>query len=378
MTFGRTAKTAAGLGLAGLMAAALSAGARAAEFDSIINRIKLPPGFHIGVFAKLPKPRSLAIGKPLGVIFVGSRHGTIHSIRDTNRDGIADEVLKRAAGLKVPNGVAIQDSLLYVAMQDHVAQWPVPAEFDMSLPVAPLVPIFKGLPDEFLHGWRYAKFGPDRKLYVAIGAPCNICMPKGLQGTIIRMDADGKNQEVFARGVRNSVGFDWNPITKVLYFTDNGGDGMGDDIPPDELNKADKPGLNFGYPFLGGKSVKLTGFEDKKAPDGVVGPVVEFQAHTANLGIKFYTGDMFPAEYKNDAFVAQHGSWNRTEPVGYRIMRIKFDDKGEVAGKEVFAEGWLKDGSAVGRPVDIAQLADGSLIVSDDFANVIYRIWYEK
>lgn len=363
---------------AALAISALPIGASAGEFDKILERIKLPAGFKIGVFAKVPKARSMVVGKPLGVVFVGSRHGTIHSLRDTNLDGVADENLKRAEGLKVPNGVSIKDSFLYIALQDKVVRWPVPAEFDTALPLQPLLDVSTGLPDKFHHGWRYAKFGPDGKLYVAIGAPCNICDVSGLEGTIIRMDADGSNREIFAHGVRNSVGFDWHPKTKVLYFTDNGGDDMGDDIPADELNKADKKGLHFGFPWLGGKSVKLTGYENKTPPAGVVAPVIEFQAHSANLGITFYTGDMFPAEYKNDAFVAQHGSWNRTEPVGYRIMRIKFDDKGEAVGKEVFADGWLKDGSAVGRPVDIAQLPDGSLLVSDDFANVIYRIWYEK
>jgi len=254
--------------------------------------------------------------------------------------------------------------------------WAVPAEFDTALPLQPRIPIKEDLPTEFLHGWRYAGFGPDRKLYVSIGSPCNICEDKGLEGTIIRMDADGKNAEVVARGVRNSVGFDFNPVTGDLYFTDNGADNMGDDIPPDELNHVTKIGQHFGFPYRGGKSVTLTGMEGKTPPDGIQAPVIEFQAHSANLGIHFYTGDMFPAEYKNDAFVAQHGSWNRTSPVGYRLMRIRFDDKGNATGKEVFAEGWLQGDDAAGRPVDIKELPDGSLLVSDDYANVIYRITY--
>jgi glucose/arabinose dehydrogenase len=232
------------------------------------------------------------------------------------------------------------------------------------------------MPTEFLHGWRYARFGPDRKLYVAIGAPCNVCPVEDPAGTIIRYDPAAKKLEVFARGVRNSVGFDWHPKTKVMFFTDNGADGMGDDVPPDELNMATEAGQHFGFPWLGGKSVELAGFEDHQPPEGVVAPVIEFQAHTANLGIQFYDGGMFPAEYKHDAFVAQHGSWNRTSPVGYRIMRIRFNEAGEAVGKEVFADGWLQGEDAVGRPVDIAELPDGSLLVSDDFANVIYRIWY--
>ncbi len=369
-------------GLLGLVVAGAlvgtSTGASAGEFDETLSRVNLPPGFKISVFAATPKPRSLVVATPLSTVFVGSRHGTIHSLRDTNLDGVADEVLQRADGLNVPNGISFLNGILYVALTDRVAFWPVPAEFDTALPIAPLIDIKSDLPNEFLHGWRYSAFGPDNKLYVAIGSPCNICETKGLEGTIIRMNPDGSDVEVVARGVRNSVGFDWHPETGVLFFTDNGADGMGDDIPADELNMVTKVGQHFGFPFLGGASVKLTGFEDAQAPADVVAPVIEFQAHTANLGIHFYRGDMFPSEYKNDAFVAQHGSWNRTEAVGYRIMRIRFDDDGNAVGKEVFADGWLEGGSAVGRPVSITELSDGSLLVSDDFANVIYRISYSR
>lgn len=353
-----------------------AAGALAADFEGVLSKIKLPPGFKISVFAELPKPRSITICKPLNTIYIGSRHGTIHSLRDTNQDGVADEVLERTSGLNVPNGVACQDAQLYVGLQDRIVKWPVPAEFDTALPLEPLLDVKTDLPNEFLHGWRYIKFGPDRKLYVSIGSPCNICDIDGLKGTIFRMDPDGSNVETVARGVRNSVGFDWHPQTGVLHFTDNGADGMGDDIPPDELNAVTTEGAHFGFPYMGGKSVKLTGYEDKDPPEALTEPVIEFGAHTANLGITFYTGDQFPAEYRNDAFVAQHGSWNRTVPDGYRLMRIKFDADGNAVDQEVFAEGWLSDGSAIGRPVDIAQLPDGSLIVTDDFANVVYRISY--
>jgi glucose/arabinose dehydrogenase len=348
----------------------------AAEFDTLLDQIKLPPGFKIGIYAKLPNPRSMAIGKPPDTVFVGSRHDAIYILRDTNQDGSADGAMLRAGGLNIPNGVALLDAMLYIALNDKVVRWPLPTQFDTT-PPQPLRDVSTGLPAEFMHGWRYAKFGPDRKLYVAIGSPCNICQVTGLQGTIIRMNPDGSGREIFARGVRNSVGFDWHPKTGVLFFTDNGADGMGDNVPPDELNRADQPGMHFGFPWIGGKSVKLTGFETVQAPQDVVAPVIEFAAHTASLGIHFYDGDMFPAEYKHDAFVAQHGSWNRTEPIGYRIMRIRFDAAGNAVGKEVFADGWLKAGKAVGRPVDIAELADGSLLVSDDFAHVIYRIWYD-
>ncbi len=364
---------------AGLAAiAAVTAGdAVAGEYDAILSRIKLPPGFKISIFAEVPRARSIVVGKPLGTIFVGSRHGSVHSLRDTNRDGVADEVLERVTDLNVPNGVAMQDSILYIALNEKIVRWPVPAEFDTALPLQPLLDVYTGLPGDFLHGWRYSKFGPDRKLYVTVGAPCNICESDGLTGTIIRMNPDGSDMEIVARGVRNSVGFDWHPKTGTLFFTDNGADDMGDDIPPDELNMVSQVGQHFGFPWLGGKSVKLTGYENVNPPERVTAPVIEFQAHSANLGMQFYDGDMFPAEYKHDAFVAQHGSWNRTEPVGYQIVRVRFDDDGTAIGKEVFASGWLEDEDAVGRPVDIAELPDGSLLVSDDFAGVIYRISYD-
>jgi glucose/arabinose dehydrogenase len=343
------------------------------RLDAVLKRVKLPPGFKISVFAEVPKPRSMVVGTPLGTVFVGSRHGTLYALRDTNRDGVADEVVKLAGKLDVPNGVAYQDGVLYIAENKKVFFWGGPAEFDLKRPFAPLISIYKSLPPEFLHGWRYAAFGPDKKLYVSVGAPCNICKVKGIEGTIIRMDPNGKNVEIYARGVRNSVGFDWHPKTKQMFFTDNGADGMGDNVPPDELNMVTAKGQHFGFPHLGGK-VKLPGMAP--APAGVVAPVLEFQAHTANLGIHFYTGKMFPRAYRNDAFVAQHGSWNRTEPVGYRIMRIRFNAAGKVIGKQVFASGWLQGGNASGRPVDIKTLPDGSLIVSDDYANAIYRISY--
>lgn len=350
----------------------------ATDFSGVLSKIKLPAGFKISVFAEMPKPRSITICKPLNTIFVGSRHGWVYSLRDTNQDGVADEVLKRADGLNVPNGVACLHSQLYVTLQNKVTKWPVPAEFDTALPLKPLLDIKTDLPNKFLHGWRYTKFGPDGNLYVAIGSPCNVCDPKGMEGSIIRMDPDGKNVETVARGVRNSVGFDWHPKTGVLYFTDNGADGMGDDIPPDELNAVKEMNAHYGFPYRGGKSVALTGYEGKKPPEPLTSPVIEFSAHTANLGMHFYRGDMFPSSYKNDAFVAQHGSWNRSVPDGYRIMRIRFDDKGNAIGKDIFGSGWLQKGSSVGRPVDIAELPDGSLLVSDDYANVIYRISYSK
>lgn len=368
--------SAAALGLA--VAMGPSGVAAQDSVDALLKTIKLPPGFKINVFAKIPRARSMVVGKPLGTVFVGSRHGTVHLVQDRNRDGIAEEILEKTNSLNVPNGVAYLDSILYVGEQTRIVKWVVPAEFDSSLPLDPLLqPVFEGLPDEFLHGWRYIGFGPDKKLYVSVGSPCNVCEVSGHEGKILRMDRDGKNVETVASGVRNSVGFDWNPITKELWFTDNGSDDLGDDIPADELNRVTKIGQHYGFPYFGGGSTRTPDTKGKTPPADNVKPAIEFQAHSANLGIHFYTGDMFPAQYKNDAFVAQHGSWNRSEPVGYQIMRIKFDDKGNAVGKEVFASGWLENGNAWGRPVDIKTNSDGSLLVSDDFLGVIYRISYE-
>jgi len=349
-----------------------------ANINKLLSTIKLPPGFKISLFAKVPRARSMAIGTPLGTVFVGSRHGTIHMLRDRDKDGVAEEIVLKTDKLKVPNGVAYNGMSLYIVEQNQITFWAGPSEFDTARPLVPLIPIVKNLPNKFLHGWRYAAFGPDKKLYVAVGSPCNVCQVSGHEGKIIRMDGNGKNIETVASGVRNSVGFDWHPKTKELFFTDNGSDGMGDDIPADELNHVTKMGQFFGFPFYGGGKTRTPQTKDKQAPKNSVSPVIEFQAHSANLGIHFYSGNMFPSEYKNDAFVAQHGSWNRSSPVGYQLMRVRFNDKGKAVGKEVFASGWLKGNSAWGRPVDIKMIADGSLLVSDDFVGAIYRISYQR
>ncbi len=376
--FTAAAVAAIALGIA-LVVPQQASAAPADAIKKLLTKVKLPPGFKISLYAVVPRARSMVVGKPMGTVFVGSRHGTIHLLQDRDRDGVAEVVIMKTDKLKVPNGVAFQDSELYFAEQNRIVKWAVPAEFDPDLPMIPplFIPIMEGLPDEFLHGWRYLGFGPDRKLYVAIGSPCNICMPKGLEGSILRMDPDGKNMTVYAKGVRNSVGFDWHPKTGEMFFTDNGGDGMGDDVPSDELNNVTAPGQHFGFPYFAGGTDKSAEFGDKKPPQSTVAPVIKFQAHTANLGIHFYTGSMFPAEYKNDAFVAQHGSWNRSSPVGYQVMRIRFNDEGKPVGKEVFASGFLEGENAWGRPVDIKTLPDGSLLVSDDFVGAIYRITYQ-
>lgn len=351
--------------------------APAADFSGLLSRISLPPGFTISVFAEMPGPRSIDIDEATGVIYVGSRRGHVYSLVDQNGDGVADEVIERADGLNVPNGVAVRDGNLYIGLQDRIVRWSPPDAADTTRPIEPLVTVRDGLMNKRSHGWRYTDFGPDGKLYVALGAPCNICDLEQNTGKIARMNPDGSDWEIVADGVRNSVGFDWHPATGELWFTDNGADGMGDDVPPDELNRVTAAGQHFGYPYFGGKNTKLAGYEDEE-PMGEVTPAeIEFQAHSANLGIDFYDGSMFPAEYRNDAFVAQHGSWNRSEPVGYRIMRVRFDEAGNAIDRQVFADGWLDGDTTIGRPVDIEELPDGSILVSDDFADVIYRISYD-
>ncbi|MBL4599242.1 MAG: PQQ-dependent sugar dehydrogenase [Rhizobiaceae bacterium] len=357
---------------------ALMTPAIAQDRSALLDAINLPPGFKISIFAEVTAPRQIEYDAASGIIFIGSRHGHIVSLQDKNKDGISDEKTMLANGLNVPNGVAVKNSTLYVGLQDRIALWSEKIDPNSKRPIQALKTINADLHDNGWHGWRFINFGPDNKLYVTLGAPCNICELTANTGKIIRMDEDGTNWQVVADGVRNSVGFDWHPITGELWFTDNGADRMGDDTPPDELNRVTKAGQHFGFPYLGGKTTKLAGYENKNPPMKITPAEIEFQAHTANLGIEFYNGDMFPAEYKNDAFVAQHGSWNRSTPVGYRIMRVRFDAAGNANGKEVFADGWLVDGEPIGRPVDLEELPDGSLLVSDNHANVIYRISYEN
>ena len=329
----------------------------AGPHDAILSKIDLPPGFKIAVFAEIPNARSLAIDPDSATVFVGQRLDSIYTARDTDGDNVADETVQRINGLRAPNGVAVRDGSLFVALNHKIVRWPVPKSPDTRLSRLDLEDIFTDLSPRPHHGWRYMKFGPDGMLYLTVGAPCNICQPPDRTGIILRLNPDGSGAEIVARGIRNSVGLDWHPRTGTLFFTDNGADDMGDDIPADELNRVDQVGQHFGFPYLGGRAVKLPGFESAAPLRPMFAPVIEFQAHTASLGIHFYRGEMFPAEYRGDAFVAQHGSWNRTAPVGYRIMRIIFDDDGTATGKEIFADGWMTAEGAVGRPVDITEQA---------------------
>lgn len=354
-----------------LVSATVGACSAAADVRPYLHLIKMPPGFTISVFAEVPGARSLAVADELNAVFVGTRGDSVYAIVDADRDGTAERSLKVLSGLKVANGIAYGDGVLYVAEQHRVVRFEG-RDLESLARARPTV-LYDRLPDKRWHGWRYAALGPDGGLYVAVGAPCNVCAPSGLEGTIMRFDTGGGEPQVFARGIRNSVGMDFHPKTGELYFTDNGADYMGDDVPPDELNHAPRAGLHFGFPYYGGGDAATDLMPGGGAPVPVTMPAVRFGAHVAALGVRFYRGDMFPPQYRGDAFVAQHGSWNRTIPDGYRIARVRFDESGGATWSP-FAEGWLTRGQAWGRPVDVKEHWDGSLLISDDRAGVVYRI----
>ena len=318
--------------------------------------------------------RSLEMGD--GFVIVGTQGSSVYAVPYDPQTMKAGEVVTIADDLSVANGVTLVDGVLYIAEQPRVVRWG-DAPFDINNPVQTPVQIGPDLNDHPLHGWRYMIAGPDGKLYIALGVPCNICMPGPIDGRIIRMNTDGSGVEDVATGVRNSVGMAFHPVNGDLYFTDNGADLMGDNTPPEELNRVRQIGQNYGYPWFGGGRARTAEFRNQTLPPDLQFPIAEFQAHTAGLGIVFYQGDMFPAEYKGDLFIAQRGSWNRTIPVGYRLVRVRMDDDGKAQGHEVFAKGWLRRGRAWGRPVDVKALPDGSLLMSDNEQSVIYRITYE-
>lgn len=354
----------------------LASTASFADVEQNLSKLNVPEGFKVEIYAEVPGARQMALGQSTGTVFVGTREDNVYAVVDRNKDRKADEVITILDDLKVGNGVAMYQGNLYVAEQHRIARYAAPG-FDLTLPFKDMREvIYDELPDKAHHGWRYIDFGPDGKLYVTVGAPCNICDVEGMEATIIRMNPDGSDAEIYAQGIRNSVGMDFQPTTGVLYFTDNGGDMLGDDIPAEELNAAPEKGMHFGYPYYVGGNTQHDDWKDQTPPQEVTFPVAEFQAHAAGLGMKFYTGDMFPEDYKNDVIIAQHGSWNRTEPVGYQLVRVTFDDNNQVSGQETFIDGWLVNGEAWGRPTDVLQLPDGSLLVSDDYNDVIYRVSY--
>ena len=342
--------------------------------DPELSRVRVPEGFSVSFYSdRVPNARSLAMG-PGGTLFVGTRSGgTVYALTDSDGDNFAETVRVVDDGLNSPNGVAFRDGSLYVAEISRILRYDG-IEGRLSSPPDPAV-VNDSLPTDGHHGWKFIRFGPDGKLYVPVGAPCNVCERADRRyASVLRMNPDGSNVEVFARGVRNTVGFDWHPETGVLWFTDNGRDHMGDDVPPDELNRAPAAGLHFGFPYCHGTDVGDPRFGSSRNCGEFVPPALELPAHVAALGMRFYAGSMFPASWKNSIFVAEHGSWNRSSPVGYRVTRVSVS-AGRAVSYETFADGWLgDDGSAWGRPVDVLVAPDGALLVSDDRRGAVYRI----
>ena len=340
-----------------------------------LNQLKLPPGFAIDIYAdNVPNARSLALGKN-GTVFVGTRGGgEVYAVVDSNGDQRADEVITLASGLNVPNGVAFRDGALYVAEINRILRYDN-IEAQLKNPPKPAV-VYDKLPRELHHGWKTIAFGPDGWLYVPVGAPCNVCEPDPNRfAGIFRMKPDGSQFELFASGIRNSVGFDWHPQTKELWFSDNGRDMLGDDLPSCELNRASKAGLHFGFPYCHQGDTPDPEFGATRKCSEFVAPEVNLGAHVAPLGVRFYTGKMFPTEYRNTVFVAEHGSWNRSQKSGYKVVRISVNDKGEKS-QQVFVEGWLQGQRNWGRPVDFLVMPDGAMLLSDDQNGIIYRISY--
>lgn len=342
-----------------------------------LNSIKLPPGFKIDIYAEVDNARSMVLS-PSGTLFVGNRNSDkVYAVKDTDGDFKADKKWVIASGLNMPNGVAFKDGDLYVAEVSKISKFPG-IESKLANPPA-AVTVYDKYPTETHHGWKYIAFGPDGKLYIPVGAPCNICESKDpVFASITRMNADGTGLEVFANGVRNTVGFTWHPDTKEMWFTDNGRDMLGNDMPPCELNTAPKAGMHFGYPYCHGGTIKDPEFGSKRPCSDFTKPAQNLNAHVAPLGLKFYTGSMFPEQYKKQIFLAEHGSWNRDKKSGYKISLVKIAN-GAGTSYETFASGWMDDATQKvwGRPVDVLLLPDGSMLVSDDQANVIYRISYK-
>jgi glucose/arabinose dehydrogenase len=351
-----------------------------AKADVQLDKLKLPEGFSIDVWAaEVPNARSMAVSES-GIVFVGNRQeNNVYALVDENGDGKADSKYVLANDQRMPNGVAVKDGDLYVAEVSRILRF---KDIENNLTKPSYEVVYDGYPDEAHHGWKFIAFGPDGMLYIPVGAPCNICVSEDpIFASITRLDVSkpGAKPEIYAHGVRNSVGMTWHPETKELWFTDNGRDMLGDDTPDCELNKATALGQHFGYPYWHAGTIKdpEVGSEGKEA-SFYTAPEAKLGAHTAPLGLRFYTGDQFPAIYKNQLFIAKHGSWNRSKKSGYEVILARLDAMGKVSGQEVMVSGWLDQATqeAWGRPVDVQQLADGSLLISDDVANCIYRLSY--
>lgn len=366
-------------------AAPASAGDEALTAKLPLSEIKLPPGFKISVFAEVPGARSMALS-PSGILYVGSgglggENKKVYAVQDSNKDGKADSVTVILDGLDSPNGVAFKDGDLYVAEISRILKY---KQVEKNLNTISEPEVFNDtFPKDLAHGWKFIRFAPDGSLLVPVGAPCNNCLRENTHAAIFKLSPDGKTKTMIAQGVRNTVGFDFDPQTKDLVFTENGRDNLGNDVPFCELNKLPAANwqsnkmLHFGFPYCHSGNIADPQFGERKNCSEFVKPVMNFGAHVAPLGMRFYTGSAFPKEFKNQIFAAEHGSWNRDEPQGYRVSLAWTEDSGKTYTYKIFAEGWLRaNGEKWGRPVDIENLPDGSILVSDDYAGVIYRISY--
>lgn len=348
------------------------------ETNSDLDRLNLPEGFKIDIWAEnVENARSMAMS-PSGTLFVGSRSkGSVYALKDTDGDNKADKKYVLAEGLTMPNGVAFKNGSLFVAEVSKLWRFDN-IEANLENPSKPKL-IYDNYPTETHHGWKYIAFGPDGKLYIPVGAPCNICESEDeIYASITRMNPDGSGKEVYAKGVRNTVGFTWHPETGEMWFTDNGRDHLGDNSPQCELNRATKKGQHFGYPYCHSGEISDPEFGGKFGCENFVKPARKLGPHVAPLGLKFYTGNMFPDKYKGNIFIAEHGSWNRTKKIGYRIMMVT-EEAGKGTSYKPFIDGWLNktQNEAWGRPVDVLMLDDGSMLISDDYAHQIYRVSYE-
>ena len=347
----------------------------AACAEGSLDQIELPAGFQIEIYAEgVDNARQMALGEA-GTLFVGTRRkGNVYAVTYTDGDQVADRIRTIDSGLDMPSGLEFRDGALYVAALNRILRYD-DIENRLDDPPEPVV-VRGDLPDETHHGWKYIRFGPDGLLYVPVGAPCNVCDEEGF-AEIRRMRPDGSGMETYARGVRNSVGIAFHPVSGELWFTDNGRDWMGDDMPDCELNHAPEPGLHFGFPYCHQGDIVDPDFGQGKSCEDYVAPALRLGPHVAPLGLAFYAGAMFPSEYRNQLFVTEHGSWNRSEKIGYRVKLVRFDETGAVVGQEVFASGWLQGEENWGRPNDVLVMPDGALLVSDDQAGAIYRISYQ-
>ncbi|HEY1391893.1 MAG TPA: sorbosone dehydrogenase family protein [Methylibium sp.] len=357
--------------------AAALAGLGAARADGAalaLDKLRVPSGFSIELLARVPNAREMALGDGR-ILYVGSMHeGKVYALEldEHYRAGTLHVI---ASGLNLPVGVAYANGSLYVSAVSRILRYDDIAH-RLANPPAPVV-VRSDLPTETHHGWKFIAFGPDGWLYVPVGAPCNICEPDpDRYALILRMKPDGSQTQVYARGVRNSVGFDWQPGTQELWFTDNGRDMLGDDVPPDKLNHSPRAGLHFGYPYCHGGSIADPEYGRKHACSEFTAPAQALGPHVASLGMRFYTGTQFPAEYRGQIFIAEHGSWNRSHKIGYRVSLVRLAG-GKAVSYTPFATGWLQGESAWGRPADVLVLPDGSLLVSDDYAGAIYRVTYQ-